>query len=91
MNCLSQVPNPPFRERKEVHRLPMHRDWRHLCPHSFHTGLCVNEHRYNLNHVDNYYKSNFPTDSDGEPCSYGKNADYAFVYFPDINDISKVR
>ena len=39
---------------------------------------------------DNYYKSNFPTDSDFEPCSYGKNDQYPFVYFPDINDPSIV-
>ena len=41
-------------------------------------------------YLDNYYKSNFPTDSDHEPCSYGKNSEYPFVYFPDIDDVETV-
>ena len=32
--------------------------------------------------IDNYYKTNFPTDSDQEPCSYGKNEGYSYIFFP---------
>lgn len=36
---------------------------------------------------DNYYKTNFPTDSDGKPCAYGDNSAYPYIFFPDINNI----
>ncbi len=39
---------------------------------------------------DNYYKSNYPTDSDFVPCAYGQNEKYPMVYFPDVNDFTKV-
>ena len=40
--------------------------------------------------IDNYYKTNFPTDSDQEPCSYGKNEGYSYIFFPEPNDLSTV-
>lgn len=43
-----------------------------------------------LSNIDNYIKTNFPTDSDNIPCGYGINSNYQFVYFPNINDISTV-
>lgn len=39
---------------------------------------------------ENYYKSNYPTDSDFVPCAYGPNEKYPMVYFPDVSDITKV-
>ena len=38
-------------------------------------------------YLGNYLKSNYPTDSDGNPCSYGDNWKYPFIFFPDINRI----
>ena len=56
-----------------------------------HHGLCVHEKRYFYsNKQDNYYKSNYPTDSDFIPCAYGQNEKYPMVYFPDVYDISLV-
>ena len=39
-------------------------------------------------YVENYLKVNFPTDSDHDPCSFGVNKQFSFLYFPNINDIN---
>ena len=39
---------------------------------------------------ENYFRTNFPTDSDSIPCGYATNAEFSFVYFPDIHDITTV-
>lgn len=41
-------------------------------------------------YLDNYYKTNFPTDSDGKPCAYGDHSAYPYIFFPDINNVHNV-
>jgi hypothetical protein len=45
---------------------------------------------YLFTHPENYYKANFPTDSDFTPCAYAANEKYPMVYFPDVNDAALV-
>lgn len=44
----------------------------------------------NYYYIENYYKANFPTDSDHIPCGYSKNEQYPMVYFPDISNPTQV-
>ena len=43
-----------------------------------------------FSYTENYYKSNFPTDSSHVPCAYAENQKFPMVYFPDINNIALV-
>lgn len=89
-NSRSQVPPILSRKGSQVHRLHLHRHRGHLRPHSLHPRIRLHEERYPPPYPDHYYKSNFPTDSDGTPCAYGDNSGYPFVYFPNINDATTV-
>ena len=73
-----------------MHGLYLYSHRGHIRSRAVYSGVCLHEQRYITQYSDNYYRSNFPTDSDFEPCSYGKNDQYPFVYFPDINDPSIV-
>ena len=40
--------------------------------------------------LENYYRTNFPTDSDNEPCAVGKNEGYAYIFFPEPSNVETV-
>lgn len=73
MNCQYPVYCGLPRKGSQVHRLHLHRHRGHLRPRPLHPRLRLHEQRYHFSNPDNYYKSNFPTDSDNIPCSIGKN------------------
>ena len=79
-----------FRKGQKLYRYYLYNYWRSFRPHSLYPCIRLFEERYIICKVENFYKTNFPTDSDNNPCAYGDNEQFAFVYFPDVNDINTV-
>ena len=60
------------------------------CLYVCHGRSLYEEMYYFILMKENYYKSNYPTDSSHIPCAYAQNEKYPMVYFPDINDPTTV-
>lgn len=87
---LLMVETRKLRSRSQKDRYHLYHNWSALRPHHAHPGILSHEYRYQSGNADHYHRSNFPTDSDWIPCSYGLNYNYPLVYFPDILDINTV-